>query len=293
MLLLASRTAISYWVDLLWFSSLGYGQVFWTTLGLEWGVFAGFAAVTFVILLGVFLALERAHREDLPATHTILFAGQSFNLPVATVLRVIGIAGSLLIALVTGAAMEAQWPQLALYWYAPAAAGTMADPIFGRGLNSPVHAAGLADHHRMAAVAGGDFDDCRGRFPDGVRRSAGAGRTAEQRRRAAVARVLALRWISAAGGCTAGVYQPFRAAVCHHTIFNGVTYTDAHVNIFGLLIVSAALVLGAPIAIASGVLRPTGRWLARRWRRSHLLCRGGAGGLVRDNLRGQAQPTGS
>ena len=214
MLLLASRTAISYWVDLLWFSSLGYGQVFWTTLGLEWGVFAGFAAVTFVILLGVFLALERAHREDLPATHTILFAGQSFNLPVATVLRVIGIAGSLLIALVTGAAMEAQWPQLALYWYAPAAAGTMADPIFGRGLNFylftlPAWQIITGWLLSLAVIS----TDCRGRFPDGVRRSAGAGRTAEQRRRAAVARVLGLRWISAAGGCTAGVYQPFRAAV--------------------------------------------------------------------------------
>jgi uncharacterized membrane protein (UPF0182 family) len=47
----------------------------------------------------------------------------------------------------------------------------------------------------------------------------------------------------------------------HHTIFEGVTYTDAHVTLTGLLVVCAALVLGAVIAIAGAVFRPRGRWL--------------------------------
>ncbi len=42
------RTAVSYWVDLLWFGSLGYASVFWKSFGLEWGTFAVFAALTFV-----------------------------------------------------------------------------------------------------------------------------------------------------------------------------------------------------------------------------------------------------
>jgi len=42
-----SRTALSYYVDTLWFGSLGYGEVFWKTLGLQWGIFAAFAAATF------------------------------------------------------------------------------------------------------------------------------------------------------------------------------------------------------------------------------------------------------
>jgi len=29
-LVLGSRTALSFWVDLLWFGSLGYSDVFWT-----------------------------------------------------------------------------------------------------------------------------------------------------------------------------------------------------------------------------------------------------------------------
>ncbi len=60
-LLLGSRTALSYWVDLLWFKSLGYGDVFWKARGLEWGIFAAFFALTFLILLGTFSALKHAH----------------------------------------------------------------------------------------------------------------------------------------------------------------------------------------------------------------------------------------
>ncbi len=45
------RTAVSYFVDLLWFRSLNYGAVFTKTLALEWGVFAFFVTATFLILL--------------------------------------------------------------------------------------------------------------------------------------------------------------------------------------------------------------------------------------------------
>ena len=31
---------LSYYVDALWFGSLGYAAVFWKTLGLQWAVFA-------------------------------------------------------------------------------------------------------------------------------------------------------------------------------------------------------------------------------------------------------------
>ena len=63
------RTALSYSVDVLWFRSLGYGEVFWKTLSLQWGIFAVFAAATFLILFGSFLALKRAYLPDLPSGH--------------------------------------------------------------------------------------------------------------------------------------------------------------------------------------------------------------------------------
>jgi uncharacterized membrane protein (UPF0182 family) len=46
-----------------------------------------------------------------------------------------------------------------------------------------------------------------------------------------------------------------------HTIFGGVTYTDAHVALTGLLVVCAALIFGAVIAMVNAVREPRGRWL--------------------------------
>src|SRR5712692_5798052 len=129
------RAALSYYVDVLWFESLGYGDVFWKTLGLQWGIFAAFAASTFLILYGSFLALKRAHLPDLPSGHTILIGGQPLKLPVEPVLRLIALGVSLAVAAATGAGMMVEWPTLALFWYAPRTTGGVVDPIFGKALN--------------------------------------------------------------------------------------------------------------------------------------------------------------
>jgi uncharacterized protein len=131
----ACWAALSYYVDALWFESIGYGDVFWKTLSVRWVVFTVFAAATFIVLYGLFLALKRAHRNDLPINHTIFIGGQPLKLPVERVLRVIAPAIALLIALATGAGMMAEWPSLALYWYAPRASSGIADPIFGKPLD--------------------------------------------------------------------------------------------------------------------------------------------------------------
>ena len=47
----------------------------------------------------------------------------------------------------------------------------------------------------------------------------------------------------------------------HHTIFDGINYTDAHVMLAGMLAICLALVLGALIAAASAIWSPRGRWL--------------------------------
>src|ERR1700723_4543757 len=97
-----SRTALSYYVDVLWFRSLGYEDVFLRTLSLQWEVFTAFAAATFLIVYGSFLALKRAHLPDLPDGHTIIIGGQPVKLPVGPVLNVIALGISLVIAAITG-----------------------------------------------------------------------------------------------------------------------------------------------------------------------------------------------
>ena len=103
-----SRVCLSYYVDVLWFRSLGYGEVFFKTLRLQWEVFGAFAVPTFLILYGLFLALKRAHLSDLPDGQTILIGGRPVKLPVGPVLQLIALGVSLAIAAATGAAMSGE-----------------------------------------------------------------------------------------------------------------------------------------------------------------------------------------
>src|SRR5207247_4329829 len=60
-----------------------------------------------------------------------------------------------------------------------------------------------------------------------------------------------------------GIYLGrFERIYADHTIFAGVTYTDAHVMITGLFLVVLALVLGAAIAIVNAFGQPRLLWLA-------------------------------
>ena len=65
-------------------------------------------------------------------------------------------ASSLVIAVVTGAGMMAEWPTFALYWYAPAPApAAVVDPIFGRPITFYLFTLpALAAHRRLADDAG-------------------------------------------------------------------------------------------------------------------------------------------
>ena len=262
LVLIGGRAAISYWVDLLWFGSLGYAPVFWKTFGLEWGTFSAFALLTFLVLIGAFLALRHRHPGELPETHTIYVAGRPIELPVAKFLRSISLIVALLVSIVTGFAMESQWPTLALFWYAPATATLPVDPILGRPLGFYLFTlpaweliAGwlltlavlicvLAVLFLVAAgggrLRGGPIDGAASSIWRGVSIAAGF-------------LLLALSIREYVGR--------FDLLFDQHTIFSGITYTDAHVTLTGMLFVSVALVIGAVIAFSGGVLKPRARWL--------------------------------
>src|SRR5271169_4767103 len=259
----AGRTALSYYVDVLWFGALGYGDVFWKTLSLQWGIFMAFAAATFLVLYGSFLALKRAHLPDLPSGHTIFIGQQPVKLPVEPVLRLIALGVSLVIAAATGAGMIVEWPTLALFWYAPRATGGVVDPIFGKPLNFflftlpawqlmagwllmlAVITCGLAVFFLL--ITGGTRALTRSRSSYGRSPWRGLSITF-----AFLLLTLAMR-----------VYiGRFERLLDDHTIFAGVTYTDAHVTIGGSLFVCAALVLGAVISGVNAMSARRGRWLA-------------------------------
>ena len=260
---LGGRTALSYWVDLLWFSALGYPQVYWKTLCLQMGVFGVFSALTFAVLYGTFLALKQAHRSDLPSGHTIFINGRPVRLTVEPVLRFAALGGSLVIAVATGLSMVANWQTLALYWYAPRATGAIVDPIFGKPLNFFLFTlpawqliigwlVTLAVFTCILAIfflliSGGTRAVSRERRSYGSSPWRGLSVTA-----AFLLLTLAMR----------AYIGRFERLFDDHTIFGGATYTDVHIMIPGALAVCAALIIGAAMAVVNAVSAQRGRWLA-------------------------------
>src|SRR5882672_4841781 len=90
-LLLSGGTALSYYVDALWFDSLGYVDVFWKTLNFQGAAFLTFSVVTFLAIYGSFLAFRPANFGEGGSGGTIIVNGQPVQIPVGPALRMIGI----------------------------------------------------------------------------------------------------------------------------------------------------------------------------------------------------------
>jgi uncharacterized membrane protein (UPF0182 family) len=254
---------LSYYVDALWFESLGYAQVFWKTLSLQSTVFISFTASTFLILYGAFLALKRTHFISLPGSHTIFIGGQPLRLPVGSALRLLVVAGAAVIAVATGAVMMAEWPTFALYWYAPRTNAGVADPIFGKPpgfylftLPAWQLVSGwlllLALITCAAAILFLLMKRASRAFENPFGDHSAVSWSSLSTTFAFLLLVIALR-----------VYLGrFGLLLENHTIFAGVTYTDAHIILPGQLVICVALLLGAVIALANAIWLKRGRWLA-------------------------------
>jgi uncharacterized protein len=176
---------------------------------------------------------EAGASPDLPSGHTILIGGQPVKLPVEPVLRSSRWAFRSSSPLATGAEHDGEWPTLALFGTRPATGGVV-DPIFGKPLNFlSVHPAGVAAHLGwlltlavitcalavfFILITGGSAC-ARGRLSRHVTLPwRGFSITF-----AFLLLVLAMR-----------VYiGRFELLLEDHTIFGGVTYTDAHVTLTG------------------------------------------------------------
>jgi uncharacterized membrane protein (UPF0182 family) len=259
-LIFGGGTALSYYVDALWFDSLGYAEVFWKTLNLQATVFSIFALVTFAVLYGSFVVLKPPRLGEL-TNFPLLINGQPIRLPVEPVLNLIAIAAALLIAFASGAGFMSDWSTLALWWHAPASAAAP-DPIFARPLTFylftlpawqlisswlmtlAIIVAGVAVF--FLVVSGGT-------------RMLGARRDGGDSSWRGVSIAFGLVLLAFAWRVYLGRFDRLFE---DHTIYAGVGYTDAHIALTGSLVVSAALALGAAIALVNAAVAPKARWLA-------------------------------
>src|SRR5262245_38210317 len=261
-ILFGGGTALSYYIESLWFDSLGFGSVFWKTINIQTLIFSVFFAATFAVLYGAFLLLRPAKLAEL--TSPILINGQPLRLPVEPVLRLIGGGIAIVIAAITGLGMLAEWPTFALWRYGrdlpTAVVGS--DPIFGRPIgfylfSLPAWQLLIGWLTTLAVVVW-----IVSIFFAAVRSGA------RVITRSTISRTVPLRGVSIASAAVllaiAGqVYiGRFERLLTDHTIFAGVTYTDANIAIPGMLLVVVALILGAAILVVNAVSAPKFGWIA-------------------------------
>ncbi len=264
-LIFSSGSLLSSWVDLLWFDSLGYGEVYWRMMGLQAGIFAGVALMTFAILLLAFATLLRMHRTDLPRSQAIQLSGQTFHLSVEPVLRILSLVTSILVALFSGVTLMADWPALALFRYAQRTAEGLTDPIFGKPLsfylftlpawnllNDWLLTLALA----ICAAAAVYFVITGSTLA--LRAEEGSGSRIDNRGSSWRGLSLSISFLLLVVAMMVFVSR-YQLLLEHHTIFDGISYTDAHVSVPGLLVVCVALVVGAVLAAANAVRRPRAR----------------------------------
>ncbi len=259
---LSGRTALSYYVNALWYASLGYGAVYSKTLALQWSIFVGFGLLTFAAVYGGFRALQRYHRHEISSGHTIMVNGQPLKLPIGPVIKMTALALSLLLAFITAAAMMAEWMTLSSYWYAPAMTASVVDPVFGRPIEFflfvlPAWGLVLGWLLTLAVIGcamAGVFLLITGGPQILGQRSGKYGSISWKGLSVAVSFLLVVLALRA-------YVSRYSILLEHHTIFDGATFTDTHVAVGGLSLVAAGLMLGALVAVWNAIRGGKGTWI--------------------------------
>jgi len=261
LLVFGAGTVLSYYVDALWFDSLGYASVFWTRLNLQAGIFAAFSLATFVAIYGAFLALKPARFGELIGDR-ILINRQSYQLPIDPILKLIALGLAILIAFIVGSSMMSSWTTLSLFWHAPRDPATP-DPIFGNPLSFylftlpalQLMSGWLLSLAVIATAIAGLFVLITERAHGAVERGFGAAQVRLWRGLpvcvALLLLVLALR----------EYLGRFELLFQDQTIFAGITFTDAHVTLVAKLAICISLIVGAAIALAASFAAPRPRWI--------------------------------
>jgi hypothetical protein len=251
-LVLGASSILSWYVEALWFDSLGFSQVFWKTLELKSTLFCTFALVTFVIVYAALRLLQPPRLDD----RLLYVNGQPVPLSIQPIVRVVSWVVALVVALGAGSGMMAEWTTFGQYLHIPASlgAGAVVDPIFGRPVTFylftlPVwQLIGTWLTTLSLVILGASVLALLLTSADNPLVLA-----AMRERRAGYRGVsFAVAFALLAMAARVGLSR-YERLFDDHTIFSGVGYTEAYIVIPGLLLVAVALLIGAGLAIYNGI----------------------------------------
>jgi uncharacterized protein len=249
LLFLALLRGLSIYIEALWFGSLGYASVYWYTFRLKLTLFLLFALLTVIILRGAFWLLERIFKTSAIERRTIMLNNQPFEISPARIMRPLAWAVAIIFGLIYGLGMSEEWRVFALYMNQPATTG--ADPIFQKPLGFYLFT--LPTQQLLSAwllmlafvILCASIIYSLLSSPQQAKR---------------VAKITPPRRTGyAAVSCALGAFllvlawrvylSRFPYLWSDHQTFSGVTYTEDHYVLPGLLILAITLILAAALAL--------------------------------------------
>jgi hypothetical protein len=254
--LLFGRGLLELYIDALWFSSLGYADIYWYKFRLGGLLFLVFLTLTFVLVRLPFVLLNRLLPELMERPRLRLTSVE--DLREVNFLPLIYRPGvwvlSAAVALLSAASMSSAWPEFAQYLNA--VDGGVRDPIFNRDISFYLFKLPVFDLISgwlvtiglilFAVVTGVSL------YVWYVEKAQGFG--------AAGTRSRATSAVSAAGALLALllVLNPYLAQFgllkSRTDLFAGVSYTDANVRLPALYVLGIALIIGMVLLALNAVI---------------------------------------
>jgi uncharacterized membrane protein (UPF0182 family) len=259
-ILFALSRASSIYVETLWFGSLGYAAVYWTTFKYAVALFVAFALATAILLRVAFWMMERAFDVSALAPRRILLNNQPVFVEPARLLKPVAWLVAIFFGFVYGSGMSGEWQRFALWLNRPQTGEV--DPIFGKQVGFYLFTLPVAETLAswllvlaFVVLCGALAYALLSLIPTGAEvEGAGAAKiktlSTATRRSAygAVSTALALLLTALA----LRVYlSRFDYLFDDHTIFSGVTYTEDHFLLPGLSVVAVTLLVAALVALAN------------------------------------------
>ena len=256
-LVIAFFSALSIYIETLWFGSLGYTAVYWYTFRLKLALFAIFLLSTVIILRSAFWLLERVFAANALERRIIMVNNQPVPISPARIMRPLAWVVALFFGLVYGLGMSDRWQSFALYLN-QAATGGLSDPIFQKPLGFylftlPIHQT-LSGWLTVLAfvILCGTLLYAVLTIPQNIKSSAAANAEASRTAYTAVSCALACFLLVLAWR----VYlSRFPYLWRDHQTFSGVTYMEANYLLPGLLIIAITLIIAALLALLNAFTR--------------------------------------
>lgn len=258
--------AVNLYTEVLWFDSIGLASRYWYSFSVGWIAFLVFAVLTFAMLGGGFMILQRFFGAEELKPRKIVINNKAVDIDPGKIIRPLGWIIAVILSLGFALSLSSDWELWILYLNQPVTA--VSEPIFGNSLGFylftlPVYnliaswLTGITVILLAASVLYATLSALPNMPKSGKKQSVFTGFS--QRSFGIISAILGVLFLIIAWRVVLSRYEYLWT---DHDSFSGVRFTEANYLIPGLMIVAVFFGISAVILFINAFTRQSGRILA-------------------------------